>query len=76
MELRDPAAEANGLIMKSRYRHRGCPVKHLASDGGRMQLVLGEPDRAPAPGQAVVLYRDAAVVGGGRLLDSSREARP
>jgi tRNA-specific 2-thiouridylase len=35
------------------------------------RIDLATPDRAPAPGQAMVLDREGIVVGGGRLVDAS-----
>jgi len=64
---RDPLGGAPGLVAKTRYRHRGLPVASLQSDEGRLELRLHEADRAPAPGQSLVLSRDGVVVGGATI---------
>jgi tRNA-specific 2-thiouridylase len=69
--LRDPLAGGPGLIAKTRYRHAGLPVREVRLHGQRLQVALKQPDRAPALGQAVVLYRGDVVVGGGRLVEVS-----
>jgi tRNA-specific 2-thiouridylase len=68
--LRDPAGGAPGLVARTRSRHRGRPVGRLAFEKGRLEVQLQEVDRAPAPGQSLVLYRDGVVVGGGRIKES------
>ena len=55
---------------KIRYAHRAaaavispCPIP------GTVRVDFMEAQRAPAPGQAVVFYRDGSVIGGGTILD-------
>jgi tRNA-specific 2-thiouridylase len=67
--LRDPGEGGPGLIARTRSRHGGCEVASLRHRPEHLEVELAVPDRAPAPGQSLVLYRGAAVVGGGRLQE-------
>ena len=58
-----PAAPFEAMA-RIRYRHRGAPAV-IYPDGDGFQAVFREPQRAIAPGQAVVLYRGDEVLGGG-----------
>jgi tRNA-specific 2-thiouridylase len=69
--LRDPVGTAAGLRARTRYRHPGLPVRAVEWHEDRLRIVLEAPDRAPAPGQSVVLDRDGVVVGGGRLREEA-----
>ncbi|RKZ13285.1 tRNA 2-thiouridine(34) synthase MnmA [bacterium] len=71
---RDPMRGAAGLVCRTRSRMHGISVAGLGQDPARGLpcIDLAECDRAPAPGQAVVLDRDSIVVGGGRLVAASR----
>jgi len=68
LSLTDFDPDAPGLSMQSRARHPGIGVEEMTRSGELWQLRLEAPDRAPAPGQSVVLYRDDVVVGGGDLV--------
>jgi tRNA-specific 2-thiouridylase len=48
-----------------RYRHREAAASITPLPGGRVRAVFDEPQYAVAPGQAVVFYDGAVVVGGG-----------
>jgi tRNA-uridine 2-sulfurtransferase len=48
-----------------RYRHEAAPATVAPLPGGRARVVFDEPQRAIAPGQAVVFYEGDLVVGGG-----------
>ena len=71
---RDPEAGGPGLVCRTRSRHAGLAVARVDVDPARglPRVDLQVPDRAPAPGQAVVLDRDSIVVGGGRLREAQR----
>lgn len=69
---RDPLEGAPGLVAQTRYRHRGVEVRSLEHRDAEWIVDLAEPDRAPAPGQTAVLYRDDVAVGGGRLVRAER----
>jgi len=49
-----------------RYRGQPTPATYTSSEGG-FTLEFERPERAIAPGQAVVLYREDEVVGGGTI---------
>ena len=67
---RDPCPGKPGLICRTRSRHQGLPVDSITLDPARglPRIDLTTADRAPAPGQAIVLDRGGIVVGGGRLV--------
>lgn len=52
-----------------RYRHREQPATVTQLDEDTIQVVFDEPQRAIAPGQAVVLYEGDMVLGGGTIID-------
>lgn len=72
--LRAGPWRASTLRAQTRYRHGGVGVAAMEHDAvaATMTLDLAEPDRAPAPGQAVVLYAGDVAVGGGTLSHASR----
>ena len=63
-------AEPVRAFAKIRYNHRGawCTVEKTGQD--RILCTFDEPVRAAAPGQAVVLYEDGCVLGGGTITGS------
>ncbi len=71
-DVRTAAAVTNDILeatVMTRYRgpERPAEVRLL---GGREALVrFREPQRAPAPGQAAVFYRDEVVLGGGTVRE-------
>lgn len=52
------------LQVKIRYSHKGSPARVYRKEKG-LKIEFLEPQRAVTPGQAAVLYRDSALVGGG-----------
>lgn len=52
---------------KARYRHTEQPATVYPEENGTCRVVFDEPQRALTPGQAVVLYRDDQVLGGGTI---------
>ena len=54
------------LACRARIRSRGAEVPAWVEplDGGRVQVRFEQPQRAVAPGQAVVFYRGDEVLGG------------
>jgi tRNA-specific 2-thiouridylase len=67
-ELSWVASEPSGpLACEARIRSRGQESEALVIPlpGGRAKVSFAEPQRAPAPGQAVVFYREGDVLGGG-----------
>jgi len=74
--MEDPRAGTPGLMARTRSRHDGIEVASWAWESNRLRVELVAPgDRAPAPGQALVLYRDGVVVGHGRLVDPEEGSR-
>jgi len=51
--------------VKIRYLHEAVPATVRLLEGGRARVVFDEPQRAVTPGQAVVFYDGATVLGGG-----------
>lgn len=64
-EAQEEAARGlSGVAAKIRYRHAASPCTVRCRDG-RMEVEFSEPQRAAAPGQAIVIYRGDEVLGGG-----------
>ncbi len=60
--------ESASFIGKIRYGHKGAPCTVTRTGEDRITCSFEEPVRAITPGQAVVLYRDGYVAGGGTIL--------
>ncbi len=58
---------------KIRYAHRAARCR-VSYEGGRLTVRFAEPQEAVAPGQSVVLYDDATVLGGGIIQEVYRGA--
>lgn len=54
------------LIAKIRYAHKGAWCEAVPLPGGRLECHFDEKQRAVTPGQAIVLYENGYVFGGGR----------
>lgn len=54
---------------KARYRQIEQPATVYPLSDGRIKIVFDEPQRALTTGQAVVMYKDNCVVGGGRIAE-------
>lgn len=50
-----------------RYHHREAPATVYVGDGGRLEVLFDEPQRAITPGQAVVFYDGTRVLGGATI---------
>lgn len=59
--------ESIRCIAKIRYAHKGAPATVECIDENKVKITFDEPQRAPAKGQAVVLYEDDIVLGGGTI---------
>lgn len=57
--------------VRVRYRHAGANGRVIPLPGGEFRVEFQEPQRAISPGQAVVLYRDEEVLGGGWIHSSA-----
>lgn len=64
----DELMEPRHVLARIRYSHQGgmCMVRMIAKD--EFECVFDEPQRAITPGQAVVLYENGHVLGGGTIL--------
>jgi tRNA-specific 2-thiouridylase len=60
-----PPAEAFSCQARIRSRGKEAPARVEPLEGNRVRVVFQEAQRAIAPGQAVVFYRDEEVLGGG-----------
>jgi len=60
------------LSARTRYRQREVEAVVLAADAERVTLRFFEPQWAVTPGQALVLYDDAMVVGGATIVSVYR----
>ena len=66
-------------LARVRYRHAGASAWVIPDPRDRFRVRFDEPQRALSPGQAVVLYRDGEVLGGGwidRAFDAPALTRP
>ena len=54
---------------KVRYRHNPQPATVYPEENGFARVVFDEPQRAITTGQAVVLYQDDLVIGGGTITE-------
>lgn len=66
-----PAAPLRGEA-RIRYRHAAEPAMAVPLEGGGLLLEFDQPQRAPAPGQAAVLYDGGEVLGGGMIIRTER----
>lgn len=72
-DMPDSGPPPEGVSARIRHRHRGAPVAGWRLRGDRLIVELARPERAIAPGQALVLYRGDAVLGGGRIISADDE---
>lgn len=63
--LVDPPADAFRCEAQIRYNSRAFPAQAECIDDDCLRIVFDHPQDGVAPGQAVVLYRDDRVLGGG-----------
>ena len=54
---------------KIRYAHKGAPCRIYMPDENHLRAVFDEPVRAATKGQALVLYEDGYIVGGGTISE-------
>jgi tRNA-specific 2-thiouridylase len=64
----DHFEEGQKVIAKIRYNHDGAPAVISKVEKDSFSLTFPEPVRAVTPGQAVVLYDDENVLGGGTIV--------
>ncbi len=63
--LVSPSNIEEELLIKIRYRHKGCKGIIYMMDNHRARIGFHEPQRAITPGQFAVFYRKDQVLGGG-----------
>lgn len=68
----DTLTEPIRVLAKIRYRHKEQPATAWQTEDGLLHVKFDEPQRAVTKGQAVVLYQDDTVVGGGTIIDVDR----
>ncbi len=70
--INPPNLHASGeFTAKIRYRAQECPVEVHPLADNRLEVHFKQPQRAVTPGQAIVFYRQDAVVGGGWIENLS-----
>jgi len=65
-----PPAAVFEALARIRYRHQEAPARVEVIDGGRMRVTFETGQAAVTPGQAVVLYREEEVLGGGWIREA------
>ena len=66
----EPPKEPIRLSARTRYNGMEAPATVWAESSGTVHVEFDSPQRAVTAGQAVVLYRDDIVVGGGTIISS------
>ncbi len=66
-----PPVEPIRCAAKIRYQHAAAPCSAHVDDAGLLHVVFDEPQSAVTPGQAVVLYEDDTLLGGGWIAHAS-----
>ncbi|RLB05013.1 MAG: tRNA 2-thiouridine(34) synthase MnmA [Deltaproteobacteria bacterium] len=64
-----PPQEKIRAMGKIRYRHSGSPCTVTPSAGDEVAVEFDEPQEAITPGQALVLYQDEVLLGGGWIKE-------
>lgn len=68
-ERMESRLDAGGIRVAAKYRyHQRDQLGTLTRADGALRLTFDEPQRAIAPGQAVVVYQDDLVLGGGTVV--------
>ncbi len=71
----DKLTDSLKVTAKTRYRQKEFPATVEPLDDSRFRLIFDEPQRAVTKGQAVVLYQDDIVIGGGTITEAIGEMR-
>lgn len=66
----DDYDEPISCTAKIRYRHKASPCTILRINDNLYKAVFEEAVRAPAPGQAIVLYNNDMILGGGTITNN------
>ncbi|HEV8564391.1 MAG TPA: tRNA 2-thiouridine(34) synthase MnmA [Actinomycetota bacterium] len=59
-------------LVRIRYRGEGVAALVVPSEDGGVRVEFRAPQRGIAPGQSAVFYRNADLLGGGRIVDAFR----
>ncbi len=73
--LGDSVAQGDQVLAQLRHRSPATAATVISTSGDRIELAFAEPVSAISPGQSLVLYADARVLGGG-IIDRSPRALP
>lgn len=73
--LGDPVGAGDEVLAQIRHRGQATAATVIATSGDRIELAFGEPVSAISPGQSLVLYADARVLGGG-IIDRAPRSLP
>jgi tRNA-uridine 2-sulfurtransferase len=65
--LAPPPRPGDVVQVQIRHRHPAAPARVEELEGGTVGLRFDAPQRAVAPGQSAVIFRDDRVLGGGRI---------
>jgi tRNA-specific 2-thiouridylase len=69
----DQELQEGPVEVKIRYRHRATPAEVRVArngSGDRLHIRFQDPQSGVTPGQSCVVYRDEALLAGGRILGS------
>ena len=64
-----PAGYTCLITAKPRYRAKEAPATARVLEGGKVEIIFHEPQRALTAGQAIVLYQGESVAGGGTICE-------
>jgi tRNA-specific 2-thiouridylase len=73
--LGDPPVSGDCVLAQIRHRSAATPATIVAVSDGRLELAFGEAVSAISPGQSLVLYSGARVIGGGIIDRAPRAPR-
>jgi tRNA-specific 2-thiouridylase len=65
--LAAPPAPGDAIRVQVRHRATAVPARVVSVEGGTVNLVLDQPQRAITPGQSAVMFSGDVVLGGGRI---------
>ena len=68
----EPLSGETAVTVRTRYNQAPAPAVASLAENGQLKVTFDTPQRAVTPGQAVVLYHDDIVVGGGRIVTAHR----
>lgn len=66
-----PQSDVFEAACKIRYRHQPVPCRIMVEADGRCRILFAESQPSVTPGQALVIYQDDELLGGGRIVGST-----